>query len=103
RLFIECNSILAEQPDTIIPAGLDALTSRLRRADQLVLSGIDADLELAACGAAGRAGLVSEVKQADTALWVDYAKARQQKKDYRATLGRSTRQAVSRAMRLYAE
>lgn len=103
RLFIECNSILAEQPDTIIPAGLDALTSRLRRADQLVLSGIDADLELAACGAAGRAGLVSEVKQADTALWVDYAKAHQQKKDYRATLGRSTRQAVSRAMRLYAE
>ena len=103
RLFIECNSILAEQPDTIIPAGLDALTPRLRRADQLVLSGIDADLELAACGAAGRAGLVSEVKQADTALWVDYAKARQQKKDYRATLGRSTRQAVSRAMRLYAE
>lgn len=103
RLFIECNSILAEQPDTIIPAGLDALTSRLRRADQLVLSGIDADLELAACGAASRAGLVSEVKQADTALWVDYAKARQQKKDYRATLGRSTRQAVSRAMRLYAE
>src|SRR5687768_17762198 len=53
--LIECNSILAEQPDTIIPAGLDALTSRLRRADQLVLSGIDADLELAACGAAGRA------------------------------------------------
>ncbi|SEE52211.1 Acetyltransferase involved in cellulose biosynthesis, CelD/BcsL family [Bradyrhizobium erythrophlei] len=103
RLFIECNSILAEQPATIIPAGLDALTSRLRRADQLVLSGIDADLELAARRAAGKAGLVSEVKQADTALWVDFAKARQQKKDYRATLGRSTRQAVSRAMRLYAE
>ncbi|MGY3528315.1 GNAT family N-acetyltransferase [Bradyrhizobium sp. USDA 4452] len=103
RLFIECNSILAERPDTIIPAGLDALTSHLRRSDQLVLSGIDTDLELAACRAAGQAGLVSEEKHADTALWVDFAKVRQQKKDYRATLGRSTRQAVSRAMRLYAE
>ncbi|UGY17334.1 GNAT family N-acetyltransferase [Bradyrhizobium septentrionale] len=103
RLFIECNNILAEQPDTIIPAGLDALTSRLRRSDQLVLSGIDPDLELAACRAAGRAGFVTEVKQADAALWVDFAKARQQGKDYRATLGRSTRQAVSRAIRLYAE
>ena len=103
RLFIECNSILAEQPDTIIPAGLDALTSHLRRSDQLVLSGIDTDLELAACRAASQAGLVSEEKHADTALWVDFAKVRQQKKDYRATLGRSTRQAVSRAMRLYAE
>ncbi|MGY4478411.1 GNAT family N-acetyltransferase [Bradyrhizobium sp. USDA 3364] len=103
RLFIECNHILAEQPATIIPAGLDVLTSRLRRSDQLVLSGIDPDLELAACRAAGRAGLVTDVKQADSALWVDFAKVRQQGQSYRATLGRSTRQAVSRAMRLYAD
>ncbi|WP_247516041.1 GNAT family N-acetyltransferase [Bradyrhizobium sp. 190] len=103
RLFIEYNNILAEQSDAVIAAGLDALTSRLRRADQLVLSGIDPDLELAACRAAGRVGLVTEVKQADAALWVDFAKVRQQGGNYRATLGRSTRQAVSRAMRLYAE
>jgi CelD/BcsL family acetyltransferase involved in cellulose biosynthesis len=79
------------------------LTSRLRRSDQLVLSGIDPDLELAACRAAGLAGLVTEVKQADAAPWVDFAKVRHQGGNYRATLGRSTRQAVSRAMRLYAE
>lgn len=103
RLFIEYNSILAEQSDAIIPAGLDALTSRLHRSDQLVLSGIDPDLELAACRAAGVAGLVAEVKQADAAAWVDFAKVRQQGGNYRATLGRSTRQAVSRAMRLYTE
>jgi CelD/BcsL family acetyltransferase involved in cellulose biosynthesis len=102
RLFIEYNSILAEQSDAIA-AGLDALTSRLRRSDQLVLSGINPDLELAACRAAGLAGLVTEVKQADAAPWVDFAKVRQQGGNYRATLGRSTRQAVSRAMRLYAE
>lgn len=103
RLFIEYNNILTEHPDAIIPAGLDALTSRLRRSDQLVLSGIDLDLELAACRAGGLAGLVTEVKQSDVARWVDFAKVRQQGGNYRATLGRSTRQAVSRAMRLYAE
>lgn len=103
RLFIEYNNILTEHPDAIIPAGLDALTSRLRRSDQLVLSGIDLDLESAACRAGGLAGLVTEVKQSDVARWVDFAKVRQQGGNYRATLGRSTRQAVSRAMRLYAE
>ena len=41
RLFIEYNNILAEQSDAIIAAGLDALTSRLRGSDQLVLSGIE--------------------------------------------------------------
>ncbi|WP_247780076.1 GNAT family N-acetyltransferase [Bradyrhizobium sp. 170] len=103
RLFIEYNNILAEQSDAVVAAGLDALTSRLRRSDQLVLSGIGPDLELAACRAAGRVGLVTEVKQADAALWVDFAKVRQQGGNYHATLGRSTRQAVSRAMRLYTE
>ncbi len=79
------------------------MTHRLRHSDQLVLSGIDPDLELAACRTAGRARLVTEVKQADTARWIDFAKVRQQGGNYRATLGRNTRQAVSRAMRLYAE
>lgn len=103
RLFIEYNGILAEQSDAIISAGLNALTSRLHRSDQLVLSGIDPDLEATASRAAGRAGLVTEVKKADAALWVDFAPVRQRGGDYRATLGRSTRQAVNRAMRLYAE
>lgn len=103
RLFIEYNNILAEQSDAIISAGLNAFTSRLRRSDQLVLSGIGPDLELAARRAAGLAGLVTEVKQADAAPWVDFTKVRQHGGNYRATLGRSTRQAVNRAIRLYAE
>ncbi|WP_370145523.1 hypothetical protein [Bradyrhizobium elkanii] len=77
RLFIEYNGILAEQSDAIMSAGLNALTSRLHRSDQLVLSGIDPDLEATASRAAGRAGLVTEVKQADAALWVDFAPVRQ--------------------------
>jgi len=105
RLFIEYNNILAERSlaDAIVVACLEALTHRLRRSDQLVLSGIDPDLELAACRTAGRAGLVTEVKLADTARWIDFAKVREKGGNYRATLGRNTRQAVSRAMRLYAE
>jgi CelD/BcsL family acetyltransferase involved in cellulose biosynthesis len=105
RLFIEYNNILAERSlaDAIVVACLEGLTHGLRQSDQLVLSGIDPDLELAACRTAGRAGLVTEVKLADAARWIDFAKVRQQGGNYRATLGRSTRQAVSRAMRLYAE
>ena len=104
-MFIEYNNILAERSfaDAIVVACLEALTHRLRHSDQLVLSGIDPDLELAACRTAGRAGLVTEVKVADTARWIDFAKVRQKGGNYRATLGRNTRQAVSRAMRLYAE
>jgi CelD/BcsL family acetyltransferase involved in cellulose biosynthesis len=105
RLFIECNHILVERSsaDAIMVACLEAVTHRLRHSDQLVLSGIDPDLELAACRVAGRAGLVAEVKVADTARWIDFTKVRQKGGDYRATLGRNTRQAVNRAMRLYAE
>jgi CelD/BcsL family acetyltransferase involved in cellulose biosynthesis len=105
RLFIEYNNILAERSfaDAIIAACLEALTHRLRHSDQLVFSGIDPDLELAACRIAGRAGLVAEVKVADTARWIDFTKVRQKGGNYRATLGRNTRQAVNRAMRLYAE
>ncbi|MEH2512192.1 CelD/BcsL family acetyltransferase involved in cellulose biosynthesis [Nitrobacteraceae bacterium AZCC 1564] len=105
RLCIEYNNILAQRSlaDAIIAACLEALTHRLRHSDQLVLSGIDPQLESAACRTAGRAGLIIEVKRADTAWWIDFAKIHQQGANYRATLGRNTRQAVSRAMRLYAE
>ena len=103
----DCSSstiiFLQSDPDAIRVACLEALTSRLRHSDQLVLSGIDPDFELAACRAAGLAGLLTEVKAEDAAPWIDFAKVRQKGGDYRATLGRSTRQAVSRAMRLYAE
>jgi CelD/BcsL family acetyltransferase involved in cellulose biosynthesis len=105
RLFIEYNHILAERSsaEAIMGKCLEALTHRLPHSDQLVLSGIGPDLELAACCAADRAGLVTEVKEADSAWWIDFAKTRQKGGNYRATLGRNTRQAVSRAMRLYAE
>lgn len=105
RLRIEYNHILVERSsaDAIMVACFEALTHRLSHSDQLVLSGIDPDLELVACGAARRGGLVTDLKLADTARWIDFAKIRQKDGNYRATLGRNTRQAVNRAMRLYAE
>lgn len=105
RLRIEYNHILVERSsaDAIMAACFEALTHGLSHSDQLVLSGIDPDLELVACGAARRAGLVTDLKLADTARWIDFAKIRQKDGNYRATLGRNTRQAVNRAMRLYAE
>lgn len=105
RLFIEYNNILAERSlaNATRAACLEALAHHLRYSDQLVLSGIDTDLEMAACRTAGRAGFITEVKAEDTARWIDFAKVRQKGGNYRATLGRNTRQAISRAMRLYAE
>lgn len=104
-LYIEYNDILADRSlaDATIDACLEALTHRLRHSDQLVLSGIDLDFEMAASRTASRVGLVTEVKQTDTVWWIDFAKVRQRGGHYRATLGRNTRQAVNRAMRLYAE
>ena len=105
RLFIEYNTILADRSlaDAVTAACLEALMGRLCHSDQLVLSGIDPELELTACRIAGRAELVTDVKDADASRWVDFSKVRQKNGDYRATLGRNTRQAVNRAIRLYAE
>jgi CelD/BcsL family acetyltransferase involved in cellulose biosynthesis len=105
RLFIEYNNILAERSlaDATRVACLETLAHHLRYSDQLVLSGIDPDFELAACRTARRAGLLTEVRADDTARWIDFAKVRQKGGNFRATLGRNTRQAVSRAMRLYVE
>jgi CelD/BcsL family acetyltransferase involved in cellulose biosynthesis len=105
RLFIEHNGILAERSsaDPIATACLEALTRRLRRSDELVLSGLDVDIETVARRAACSAGLRAEVRVADTAPWVDFAQVLRCGGDYRALLGRNTRQALSRAMRLYAE
>jgi CelD/BcsL family acetyltransferase involved in cellulose biosynthesis len=105
RLFIEYNGILAERTsaDAITVACLEAAMQRLRHSDELVLSGIDPAIELAARCAACFTDLVTDVKVADTARWVDFTEVRRKGGDYRATLGRNTRQAVSRSMRLYAE
>ncbi|MEH6949895.1 GNAT family N-acetyltransferase [Nitrobacter sp. NHB1] len=105
RLFIEYNGILAERAsaDAITVACLEVLMQRLRHSDELVLSGIDPSVELAARCAACFTDLVTDVKVADTAPWVDFTEVRRKGGDYRATLGRNTRQAVSRSMRLYAE
>ncbi|ESY64293.1 hypothetical protein X742_26390 [Mesorhizobium sp. LNHC232B00] len=105
RLFIEYNNILAERSlaDATRVACLEALAQHLRYSDQLVLSGIDPDFELAACRTAGRAGLLTDVRADDTARWIDFAEVRRKGGNFRATLGRNTRQAVSRAMRLYTE
>jgi CelD/BcsL family acetyltransferase involved in cellulose biosynthesis len=105
RLFVEHNGILVENSvtDTAISACLDALTRRLCASDELILSGVGPDIELAIRRAARSAGLALDVKLADTAPWVDFAEVRRKGGDYRAALGRNTRQAVGRAVRLYAE
>lgn len=105
RLSIEYNGILADRSaaEAVTTACLDSVVRHLCRSDQLVLSGIAADLETAACRAAADAGLVAEVREADTAHWVDFGEIRRLRKNYRTSLGRNTRQAVSRALRLYGE
>ncbi len=105
RLFIEYNGILSERSsaDAITVACLEASMRRLRHSDELVLSGIDPAVELAARCAACFTDLVTDVKVTDTAPWVDFTEVRRKGGDYRATLGRNTRQAISRAIRLYAE
>ncbi|GKQ49677.1 hypothetical protein BRSPCE3_05310 [Bradyrhizobium sp. Ce-3] len=105
RLFIEYNGILVDQAVAapVTAACLEALAHSLSVSDELVLSGVDLDFEAVASRAAGRSGLVTEVREADVARWVDFTKIGQKSGDYRASLGRSTRQAVNRAIRLYAE
>lgn len=103
RLFVEHNGILAESSsaDAVTVACLEVALRRLRHADELVLSGIGPDVELAARRAANIVGLTTEVRVADAAPWVDFTEIRRKGESYRAALGRNTRQAVSRAMRLY--
>ncbi|WP_420970690.1 GNAT family N-acetyltransferase [Bradyrhizobium sp. B120] len=105
RLFIEYNGIVAERAlaAPVVAACLEALAHSLSASDELVLSGIDLDFEGVASGVAGRAGLLTEVREADVARWVDFSKIGAKNGSYRASLGRSTRQAINRAARLYAE
>ncbi|GAB1715079.1 MAG: hypothetical protein NTAFB05_01210 [Nitrobacter sp.] len=103
RLFIEHNGVLADRSsaDRITTICLEVLTRRLRFSDELVLSGIGLEVETIARRAA--AGLAMDVRVADSAPWIDFAEVRRKGGNYRAALGRNTRQAVSRAMRLYVE
>ncbi|MBR0900648.1 GNAT family N-acetyltransferase [Bradyrhizobium tropiciagri] len=105
RLFIEYNGILAERAWTapVEAACLEALARSLSVSDELVLSGINSDVEATASRVATRAGLLTQVRQADVARWVDFTEIGEKSGAYRASLGRNTRQAVSRAIRLYAE
>lgn len=105
RLCIEYNGILADSSaaEAIIRACLDNAIRYLGKSDQLVLSGITADVEAVARRAAAGAGLLEEVSETQTAHWVDFAEIRRLRMDYRASLGRNTRQAVSRTLRLYGE
>jgi CelD/BcsL family acetyltransferase involved in cellulose biosynthesis len=105
RLFIEHNGILADcsSASAVVPACLETLMRRLHSSDELILSGIDYATMHAAREATRPVGLAVEVQLADAAPWVDFSEVRRKGGDYRATLGRNTRQAVSRSMRLYAE
>ncbi|MFC0242577.1 GNAT family N-acetyltransferase [Rhodopseudomonas telluris] len=105
RLAIEYNGILVDRSagEAITIECLDRAVRHLGRLDQLVLSGITTDLDAATCRVAANAGLRAEATNVDTAHWVDFGEIRRANKDYRASLGRNTRQAVSRTLRLYEE
>ncbi|HYH21773.1 MAG TPA: GNAT family N-acetyltransferase [Azospirillum sp.] len=105
RLFVEYNGVLAD--GTCAEAVADAcfawLASRVARHDELVLGGLDAANERAVRRAAAAGGYALDVRTADCAQWVDLDLVRRQGGDYLATLGRSTRSAVKRTLRLYAD
>jgi CelD/BcsL family acetyltransferase involved in cellulose biosynthesis len=103
RLFVEYNGVLAERSsaDVVVAACMEAAMAGMARADRLVLSGVEPGIESAARHAADRAGLPVEVRLSEAASWIDLADVG--RNSYRTTLGRNTRQALSRAMRLYAE
>jgi CelD/BcsL family acetyltransferase involved in cellulose biosynthesis len=103
RLFIEYNSVLADRAlaERVVAACMEAMMTTMKRADRLVLSGIEEQTEATARRAAARAGLAVAIKQAESASWIDFAEIGPD--GYRTSLGRNTRQALNRAMRLYAE
>jgi CelD/BcsL family acetyltransferase involved in cellulose biosynthesis len=105
RLSIEYNGILADRSaaEAITAACLASAVRHLGQSDLLVLSGITSDMETVSGRTAADAGLMAEVTATDTAHWVDFVEIRRLGKDYRGSLGRNTRQAVSRSLRLYSE
>lgn len=105
RLFVEYNGILADRScaTEVLTAGFDWLGRRLTNWDELVLGGLEPAAEAAVRRVAQGLGHTLQVRVADSTQWVDLDSVRQQGGDYLATLGKNTRAAVRRAMRLYAE
>lgn len=105
RLFVEYNGILADRrcADAVLAACFDWLGGRLTNWDELVLGGLEPQAEAAVRLAAARQGHTLQVRMADSCQWVDLEGVRLQGAGYLASLGKNTRAAVRRAMRLYAE
>ncbi|HEY0836228.1 MAG TPA: GNAT family N-acetyltransferase [Azospirillum sp.] len=105
RLFVEYNGVLADRAcaEAVTDACFAWLAARLARRDELMLGGLDAASEQAVRRIAAVTGHALEVRTADSVQWVDLDRVRGQGGDYLATLGRSTRSSVKRALRLYAD
>lgn len=105
RLFVEYNGILADRScaGAVLAACFDWLGRRLTNWDELVLGGLEPEAEAAVRLAAARQGHTLQVRVADSCQWVDLDGVRRQGGGYLASLGKNTRAAVRRAMRLYAE
>lgn len=105
RLFVEYNGVLADRDcaEAVTDACYAWLARRLSQRDALTLGGLDAANERAARRAAADSGHTLDVTTADSVQWVDLDLVRRQGGDYLATLGRSTRSSVKRALRLYAD
>ena len=105
RLFVEYNGILADRScaNAVLAACFDWLGLRLTNWDELVLAGLEPGAEAAVRRAAARQGHTLQVRLADRCQWVDLEGVRRQGNGYLASLGKNTRSAVRRAMRLYAE
>lgn len=105
RLFIEYNGILADRrcAGAVLTACFDWLGRRLTNWDELVLGGLEPAAEAAVRRVAHRQGHTLQVRTADSTQWVDLDLVRKRKGDYLSTVGKNTRAAVRRAMRLYAE
>jgi len=104
RLFVEYNGILTDRRCTgpVLAACFHWLSRHLPGFDDMVLAGLDTDAEAAARRAAEAAGHTVQLRQADAAQWVDLTGVRSGG-DYRASLGKNTRAALKRALRLYGE
>ncbi|WP_448206168.1 GNAT family N-acetyltransferase [Azospirillum sp. sgz302134] len=105
RLFVEYNGILADRTcaPEVLTACFEWLGRRLTNWDELVLGGLEPAAEAAVRRVAQRLGHTLQIRVADSAQWVDLDGVRERGRDYLSSLGKNTRAAVRRAMRLYAE